>query len=81
MKISCAMTLAAALALSPTPAIAQTAEALKLEAKIPLGNVNGRIDHMAVDLAHQRLFVAELGNNSVGIVDLKSRKSFAISTA
>jgi DNA-binding beta-propeller fold protein YncE len=48
--------------------------ALKLEAKIPLGNVNGRIDHMAVDIARQRLFVAELGNDSVGIVDLNGRK-------
>jgi len=46
---------------------------LKLEAKIPIGNVNGRIDHMAIDLARQRLFVAELGNNTVGIVDLISR--------
>jgi hypothetical protein len=45
---------------------------LKLEAKIPIGNVNGRIDHMAIDLAQQRLFVAELGNNTVGIVDLNS---------
>src|SRR5262245_9155625 len=48
--------------------------ALQLETKIPLGNVNGRIDHMAIDLARQRLFVAELGNNSVGIVDLNGRR-------
>lgn len=47
---------------------------LKLEAKIALGNVSGRIDHMAIDLARQRLFVAELGNNSVGIVDLNGHK-------
>jgi YVTN family beta-propeller protein len=45
-----------------------------LEVKIPLGKVRGRIDHMAIDLARQRLFVAELGNNSVGIVDLVTRK-------
>src|SRR3974390_2219378 len=43
---------------------------MQIEAKIPLGNVMGRIDHMAVDLDRQRLFVAELGNNSVGVVDL-----------
>jgi len=49
-------------------------EPLVLEAKIPLGNVSGRIDHMAIDLGRKRLFVAELGNNSVGIVDLKERK-------
>jgi DNA-binding beta-propeller fold protein YncE len=47
---------------------------LQLEAKIPLGDVKGRIDHMAVDLAGQRLFVAELGNDSVGIVDLSASK-------
>src|ERR1035437_5355298 len=47
---------------------------LQLEAKIPLGSVHGRIDHMAVDLKRQRLFVAELGNDSVGIMDLANRK-------
>jgi hypothetical protein len=53
---------------------AAAAEPLGLEAKIPLGKVNGRIDHMAVDLAHRRLFVAELGNDSVGVIDLDARK-------
>jgi DNA-binding beta-propeller fold protein YncE len=48
---------------------------LQLEAKIPLGDVRGRIDHMAFDLARQRLFVAELGNDSVGVVDLKDHKT------
>src|SRR5258708_6640796 len=47
---------------------------LQLEAKIPLGDVRGRIDHMAVDLKRQRLFVAELGNDTVGVVDLSNRK-------
>jgi DNA-binding beta-propeller fold protein YncE len=49
-------------------------EPLVLEATIPLGNTYGRIDHMAVDVARQRLFVAELGNDSVGVIDLKQRK-------
>src|SRR5262249_5942560 len=55
---------------------AQTAmpEPLQLERKIALGNVSGRIDHMAVDLAHHRLFVAELGNDTVGVVDLDAQK-------
>src|SRR4051812_39532035 len=55
--------------------VAQTANSLplQLEAKIPLGDVQGRIDHMAIDLARQRLFVAELGNDSVAVVDLSSR--------
>lgn len=59
-----------------TPQAAHAAEAmpLQLEAKIPLGDVKGRIDHMAVDLDRQRLFVAELGNDSVGIIDLPASK-------
>jgi DNA-binding beta-propeller fold protein YncE len=47
---------------------------MTLEAKIILGPVAGRIDHLAVDLPRQRLFVAELGNNSVGVVDLKAQR-------
>src|ERR1700680_3221461 len=56
-------------------ASAQSADTgpLQLEAKIVLGDVRGRIDHMAVDLKRQRLFVAELGNDSVGVVDLANR--------
>jgi hypothetical protein len=38
---------------------------------IPLPGVTGRIDHLAVDVAGQRLFVAALGNNTVEAVDLK----------
>jgi DNA-binding beta-propeller fold protein YncE len=56
------------------PAQSKDATPLRLEAKIPLGDVRGRIDHMAVDLRRERLFVAELGNDSVGIVDLRDRK-------
>jgi len=47
---------------------------LQLESKISLGQVSGRIDHLAVDLKRQRLFIAELGNNTLGIVDLPGRK-------
>jgi DNA-binding beta-propeller fold protein YncE len=43
-----------------------------LQAKIALGDVRGRIDHLAVDVNRQRLFVAELGNDTVGVVDLKA---------
>jgi DNA-binding beta-propeller fold protein YncE len=54
---------------------AQSAGApLVLETKIPLGEVSGRIDHLAIDIKRQRLFVAELGNNSLGVVDLASGK-------
>ena len=61
----------AGILLGPT---ARASDLLQLEAKIPLGEVSGRIDHMAIDLARGRLFVAELGNDSVGIVDLSARK-------
>src|SRR5207237_10776356 len=47
---------------------------LVLESKIPLGEVSGRIDHLGIDLQRQRLFVAELGNDSVGVVDLAAGK-------
>ena len=47
---------------------------LQLEAKIALGSVRGRIDHMAIDHSRGRLFVAELENSSVGVVDLTQRK-------
>ena len=52
------------------PAAAGPAQPLVLERKIPLGEVRGRIDHLAVDLDRDRLFVAELGNDSLGVVDL-----------
>jgi DNA-binding beta-propeller fold protein YncE len=55
------------------PASAQDLAPLSLEAKIPLGAVKGRIDHMAIDPRHQLLFVAELGNDSVAVVDLAER--------
>ncbi len=73
-----AAALAGAMALANTAgqASAQSADTgpLQLEAKIPLGEVRGRIDHMAVDLKRQRLFVAELGNDSLGVIDLANRK-------
>src|SRR5438876_5348178 len=47
---------------------------LRLQAKIPLGDVRGRIDHMAVDLARHRLFVAALGNGSLAVVDLEAQR-------
>src|SRR5437773_9846176 len=50
------------------------AEPLVLESKISLGEVKGRIDHLAVDAARQRLYIAELGNDSVAVVDVKAGK-------
>jgi DNA-binding beta-propeller fold protein YncE len=47
---------------------------LRLEAKIPLGSVEGRIDHIALDAKREHLFVAELGNSTIAIVSLAARK-------
>ncbi len=46
------------------------AASLTLVRTIPLPNVDGRIDHFAID-GDARLFVAALGNNTVEVVDLK----------
>jgi DNA-binding beta-propeller fold protein YncE len=68
--------LAAASLMWPAAAVAQPAAGppLVLETKIPLGQVSGRIDHLGIDVKRQRLFVAELGNNSLGVVDLAAGK-------
>src|SRR6201987_677060 len=61
--------------LVPAASEAQTSGApLVLDAKIPLGQVSGRIDHLSIDVKRQRLFVAELGNNSLGVADLAAGK-------
>ncbi|HEY4940707.1 MAG TPA: hypothetical protein VII56_04715 [Rhizomicrobium sp.] len=46
---------------------------LVLEATIALPDTSGRIDHLDIDLARKRLFVVELGNGSVDVIDLASR--------
>jgi DNA-binding beta-propeller fold protein YncE len=47
---------------------------LRLIQTIPLKGEPGRLDHMAVDNEHGRLFVANLSNNTLDIVDLKAGK-------
>jgi DNA-binding beta-propeller fold protein YncE len=42
----------------------------QLKQTIPLPGVEGRIDHLDVDISGQRLFVCALGNNTVEVVDL-----------
>ena len=46
------------------------ASPLRLERKIALTNVKGRIDHLALDPAGKALFLAEYANGSVDKVDL-----------
>ena len=49
---------------------AQDSTLLLLTQTIPLPGVEGRIDHLDVDISGQRLFVCALGNNTVEVIDL-----------
>ncbi len=53
------------------PVQSQSAPPLRLIRTVSLPHVEGRIDHMAVDVQSQRLFVAALGNNTLEIIDIK----------
>jgi DNA-binding beta-propeller fold protein YncE len=65
----------AVLTLCVRPALAQVAAPMRLVQTIPMPDVEKRIDHLAVDVPHQRLFVAALGNNTVEVLDLHAGKS------
>jgi hypothetical protein len=56
------------------PALPPPEAVLRLVQSIPLPHVDGRIDHMAVDVAGQRLFVAALGNDTLEVVDLEAAR-------
>src|SRR5437016_13961431 len=53
---------------------AQTTQPLHLEKTIELPDVQGRIDHMSIDVKGHRLFIAALGNNTVEVIDLNAGK-------
>lgn len=55
-------------------ASASAEEPLRLVQTIPLPNVERRIDHLAIDVKGQRLFIAALENNSLEVVDLRAGK-------
>lgn len=55
-------------------ALGQGTQSLRLEKTIELPDVQGRIDHMSVDVKGQRLFVSALGNNTVEVIDVKAGK-------
>jgi DNA-binding beta-propeller fold protein YncE len=44
---------------------------LQLKQTIPLPGVEGRIDHVDLDAANERLFVCVLGNNTAEVLDLR----------
>lgn len=77
LAISCAIGLVFYFAFgsAAVAADARRPQPLTLELSIPLPDTSGRIDHMAIDLTRQRLFVAELGNGTVDVVDLRERKA------
>jgi YVTN family beta-propeller protein len=59
-----------AIVVCATSAVTQPArEPLTAAGIVPMPGVEGRIDHLAVDLAGKRLFVAALGNDTVEVVD------------
>jgi DNA-binding beta-propeller fold protein YncE len=62
------------LAVGGEPAAAAEPATLELLQTISLNGAAGRLDHMAIDSKHARLFVANLSNNSLDIVDLKAGK-------
>jgi hypothetical protein len=55
---------------SLSPAYGQDKPTLRLVQTIPLSGVSGRLDHMAVDLEKQRLFVAAVDNGTLEVLDL-----------
>jgi len=73
LTICAALGIACSFLIAPAKAAPQPAS-LGVDARISLGDVAGRIDHLAFDPVRQRLYVAELGNDSVGIVDLNEKR-------
>jgi len=53
---------------------ATSSDALRAAGVIPMPSVNGRIDHLSVDVAGKRLFVAALGNNTLEVLDLAAMR-------
>ncbi|HVR87036.1 MAG TPA: YncE family protein, partial [Planctomycetota bacterium] len=53
---------------------AQDKAPLDLVQTIPMEGVQGKIDHLSVDVGGKRLFVATTGNNSVQVIDLAQGK-------
>jgi WD40 repeat protein len=60
------------------PAVLALAQSpFKLEKTVPLPGVEGRIDHLAIDLKDKRLLVAALENNTVEVVDIAAAARLA----
>jgi DNA-binding beta-propeller fold protein YncE len=56
-------------------ATGQQSSVLSLKAQIALPDVQGRLDHLSVDLKGLRLFVAAADNHTLEVIDLKSNQA------
>jgi DNA-binding beta-propeller fold protein YncE len=66
------LVVALAFLLSFSVASAENEAALKLVQTIPLPEVDGRIDHFAIDVKGRRAFLAALAKNTIEVVDLRA---------
>src|ERR1700676_2300300 len=71
MKMLLGLTVLASLS---TQAYAQDHAPLRLVQTILMPNVQGRMDHLGVDIKGKRLFAAALDNNTLEVIDLKAGK-------
>ena len=53
-------------------AFGQESSVLSLKTRIALPNIDGRMDHLGVDVKGQRLFVSALGNHTAEVIDLRA---------
>src|SRR5579871_2858243 len=74
MKTGFALSIALQSLLLPCIAVSQPPSALELKSRIAMANVNGRIDHVGVDLMGQRLFVAAFDNRTLEVIDVQAGK-------
>ena len=70
MRISVTVVVLCTVAVMSQPA----REPLQSAGVIPMPGVEGRIDHLAVDVAAKRVFVAALGNNTIEVIDINARR-------
>jgi DNA-binding beta-propeller fold protein YncE len=69
LSLPCALLIGVLPAAASPPKAAEAP--LRLVETIPLPGVEGRIDHLALDLRGRRLFICALGNGTVEVVDLE----------
>lgn len=72
--LACTVTASLFCLISSVPVEGQAAQPLRLIQTISMPNVEGRLDHMDVDVDHKRLFVAGLENSTVEVIDLQQAK-------